>query len=251
MTDETRERLTLESLPTVTMLAEWWATPRVPMTELVQEGLVEVWRRAERYDETRASFRTWAGIAARSGMLDHIRRTMRYRRQPTGEDARKRIRAAVVALALKTGRQPDDHADYEIADELGVGLAEYHTLVSKAASVANTTSLDAMAYDDSGDKTFEPTDPYPPTATERVDQREIVEQLLQAVTPRQRLIIEMHYFNKLGLLRGVLSGGSQGRGAVRIGKHLGMSEGLVFMELRDARRDMRLYADAVGITADG
>src|SRR3954449_384751 len=42
--------------------------------ELVQEVFTRVWRKADSYDATRASFRTWLYGIARNAIIDHKRR---------------------------------------------------------------------------------------------------------------------------------------------------------------------------------
>src|SRR5919107_6129080 len=42
--------------------------------ELVQEVFTRVWRKADSYDETRASFRTWLYGIARNAIIDQKRR---------------------------------------------------------------------------------------------------------------------------------------------------------------------------------
>src|SRR3954451_25470553 len=42
--------------------------------ELVQEGFTRVWRKADSYDPSRASFRTWLYGIARNAIIDQKRR---------------------------------------------------------------------------------------------------------------------------------------------------------------------------------
>lgn len=109
----------------------------VELDDLIQVGLIALLEASRQYTPTKgASFATYASIRIRGAMLDEVRsndwapRSV-YKKQ-------RQISSAIQAVENRTG----SHARaQDIADELGVPLEEYFTMLA-ATSTARMFSLD-------------------------------------------------------------------------------------------------------------
>lgn len=100
----------------------------VALDDLIQAGMVGLLEALKSYDETKgASFETYASIRIRGFMLDEVRRNDWVPRS-VYRNARM-IAQAVRTVENRYGREASDH---DVAQELGLGLREYHDLLADA-----------------------------------------------------------------------------------------------------------------------
>jgi RNA polymerase sigma factor FliA len=112
--------------------------PSVQVDDLIQAGAMGLMDAIRDYQEGHgASFTTYAGIRIRGAMLDEIRR-QDWAPRSSHRDAR-RISAAIRAVEGRTGREARDR---QVAEEMGLPLAEYQQLVQKVTET-RLLSLDA------------------------------------------------------------------------------------------------------------
>jgi RNA polymerase primary sigma factor len=142
-------RLVESNLRLVISVARRYATRRVPLEDLVQEGVIGLRRGAEKYDPDLGwRFSTYATWWIRQAVTRAVDRDARLVRLPrhAAERAWRLHRAEEQLLAL-TGRSP---TDAELADHLGMELA---AVASIRAEMVEVVSLDTRLGED-GDRTL-------------------------------------------------------------------------------------------------
>jgi len=102
--------------------------PSVELDDLIQAGMMGLLDAVRRYREVpTAQFETYATQRVRGAMLDELRGNDWI---PRGVRERsRRIEQAVHALGNRLARAP---TEIEIAQEMGVSLGEYHTLLQES-----------------------------------------------------------------------------------------------------------------------
>ena len=101
----------------------------VQLDDLLQAGMIGLLDAARNYDGSKgASFETYAGIRNRGAMIDEIRRGDWVPRSVHRNT--RRISEAIDPVEQLHGR---DAKDAEVAEQLGVSLDEYHSMLNEAA----------------------------------------------------------------------------------------------------------------------
>ena len=101
----------------------------VQLDDLLQAGMIGLLDAARNYDGSKgASFETYAGIRIRGAMIDEIRRGDWVPRSVHRNT--RRISEAIDVVEQQHGR---DAKDAEVAEQLGVSLDEYHSMLNEAA----------------------------------------------------------------------------------------------------------------------
>lgn len=101
--------------------------PSIEVDDLIQVGLIGLSEALTRYEASQGvQFETFATQRIRGAMLDELRENDWMSRG--SRKSQKDIEVAVRALEHRLGRTP---LESEIAAELGMGLADYQTLLSK------------------------------------------------------------------------------------------------------------------------
>jgi RNA polymerase sigma factor for flagellar operon FliA len=99
------------------------------------------------------------------------------------------VAAVVQEIERRTGR---DARDVEIAEGMGVGLDEYHSIVQDAASCRLASLDDATAAAAAG-----PQDPFAEAADERF--RVALSRAIEGLPERERLVMSLYYSDGLNL----------------------------------------------------
>ena len=98
--------------------------------DLIQAGLLGLLDAAEHYDPSKgAAFETYATIRIRGSMLDELRRND-WAPKSIHKKARD-VMAAIQKIENQTGR---DARNSEVAQEMGLTLAEYHQILQETNS---------------------------------------------------------------------------------------------------------------------
>jgi RNA polymerase sigma factor FliA len=162
--------------------------PSVEVDDLIQAGMLGLIETASHYAANRgASFETYAGIRIRGAMIDALRK-LDWAPRSVHRKARA-VAAAVHEIERRTGR---DARDGEIAEELGVPLEEYHSIVQDAASCRIGALDDATAA-----TAADSADPFRETADERF--RAALAQAIDTLPERERLVMSLYYSDGLNL----------------------------------------------------
>jgi RNA polymerase sigma factor for flagellar operon FliA len=102
----------------------------VQLDDLIQAGMLGLLEAARHYDSSKgASFETYAGIRIRGHMLDEVRRNDWVPRSVYRNS--RMISEAVKQVEHRIGREAKD---YEVAQELGLPLQDYHDMLQDSSS---------------------------------------------------------------------------------------------------------------------
>jgi RNA polymerase primary sigma factor len=120
---EAKERMVNSNLRLVISNARKYQNLGLPLTDLIQEGVLGLIRAAEKFDWRRGfKFSTYATLWIRQSMQRALANTSRTIRIPVHIEQRQRKLAKTEReLAHKLGRDP---SETELADEAGIELAE-------------------------------------------------------------------------------------------------------------------------------
>jgi len=192
MTSSSPEQLVLHYLPLVKQIALHLAgrlPPSVDLDDLMQIGLIGLLQARESYDASQgASFQTYAGIRIKGAMLDELRNSDWLPRS-----VQANFRKVARAIETATSRVGRTATDTEVAAELGLSLAEYHTLTADLAR-ARMGRLDDQSEALPAD---EFADPF-----QQAGEAGFSAALAQAVTAlpeKERLMMSLYYGDELNL----------------------------------------------------
>jgi len=164
--------------------------PSVDVADLIQAGMLGLLEAAANYAANRgASFETYAGIRIRGAMIDALRK-LDWAPRSVHRKARA-VAAAMREIEKETGR---DARDGEIAQRMGVGLEEYHSIVQDAASCRLASLDDAAASATAPDTS---ADPFREVADEGF--RAALARSIETLPERERLVMSLYYSDGLNL----------------------------------------------------
>lgn len=179
----------------------------VQLEDLMQAGMIGLLEAAQRYSSTKgATFETYAGIRIRGAMVDEIRKGHWVPRS-VHRNAR-RISQAIKAVEDRLGREAHDQ---EVAEELGMGLPEYHSYLSDSNS-GRLFSLDEL--NESGELPIEEaeTSDNPLDGLASDSFRRNLAHAIEALPEREKLVLSLYYQEELNLKEiGAVLGVSESR----------------------------------------
>jgi RNA polymerase sigma factor for flagellar operon FliA len=227
------EELARRMMPIIRRIAARLARrlPRhVRIDDLIGAGCQGLMAAIARYDATRAAeFESYAEVRIRGAMLDELRAW-----DPLTRDQRircKRILAANRELERRLGRSP---AADEVASELGITLETYWAWQSATARWSHAL----VEGDDGADPVAQLSDTRTEASDDRLSRREredAVRAAIDALPPRLRHILHLHYVDGLTLRH--------------IGAELGITESRVCQLEADALRRLRALCQESDTTA--
>lgn len=169
----------------------------VQIDDILQAGMMGLLDAASRYDEFHgAQFETYASQRIRGAMLDELREADWLPRSLRRD--MRRIETAISRLQQTLGRSPNET---EIAEELGVSLAEYQTLLQDSRGAQLVYYEDF--HDDEHEDFFErfefssDTNPLDLLQDDRFNQELIV--AIDGLPERERQIMGMIYEHDMNL----------------------------------------------------
>jgi RNA polymerase sigma factor for flagellar operon FliA len=202
--EKTREELIVKYAYLVKYIAGRMAM-RVPSSvfydELISAGCLGLIHAVDRFDPTRQTdIKTYAEYRIKGAILDELRSKDWYTRS-----MRKKVQeleSAVRAVELRNERPAEDE---EVAEELGIPLANYHDLLSSIYS-ASILSLDEYLKSDDGSsvrkRSFQERVASPDDPSESVAMMELKQMLTKAIntlTEKERTVITLYYYEDLTL----------------------------------------------------
>ena len=199
MTNEERERLILEHLPQVRLIArriQERLPDSVSLDDLVSTGVVGLIAAIDHFDPTHnVKLKTYAEYKIRGAILDSLRGLDWAPRQKRRRA--KQIEAAISAAEQRLKRLPGED---DIADELGITIDEYHEWLVEIRGL-NVASLEYAGSDQGKDLLH-----YLPDSSElpsAVLERSELERLLAATIERipaiERTVLSLYYQDELTL----------------------------------------------------
>lgn len=199
--------------------------PNVLVEDLIQAGMIGLIEAQKNYDGSKgASFETYAGIRIRGAMLDDIRRGDWVPRSVHKHS--RDISQAISVLEVELNRDP---TDTEVADYLGLSLAQYHKALtdincSKLVGIEDLgVSEDSVSVSDEEENT-----PFQGVADEAF--REALIESIKSLPEREALTLSLYYDEELNLKE--------------IGEVLGVSESRVSQILSQSMQRLRTKLSA-------
>lgn len=220
---EAKEQMVNSNLRLVISNARKYQNLGLPLTDLIQEGVLGLIRAAEKFDWRRGfKFSTYATLWIRQSMQRALANTSRTIRIPVHIEQRQRKVAKVEReLSNKLGREPTEEevaqaAELELAEVIALREAPQATAsLDKPVDEEGETSLGDLLASDAPD---------PIDEVAEGERTEVVSSALEELSPPEREVIELRY--------GLTDGQEKSRDA--IAKELGLSWQRVDKLERDA-----------------
>lgn len=169
----------------------------VEVEDLIQNGMMGLLDAINRFEEGMgAQFETYAVQRIRGAMLDGLREAD-WAPRSTRRDMR-RIETAINVLEQKNARPPSES---EIAEHLGLGLAEYQRMLQDARGHQLIYFEDFSSEDgeDFLERHFGQADADPLALLEDVDTKTKLVEAIQNLPEREKMIMALYYDEELNL----------------------------------------------------
>jgi RNA polymerase sigma factor for flagellar operon FliA len=208
-----KNHLLTEHMPLVKRLAHQMKAklpPSVEVDDLVQAGMIGLLDAISRYEENHgAQFETYAVLRIRGAMLDELR-SSDWMPRSTRQNMRK-VEQAMATLQQQLGRPPSES---EVAKSLKLSLADYQEMLGDSGGHQLVYYEDF--HDEDGNDSF--LDRYavdeddPLRALMETDFRQAVIDAIDALPPREKLLMGLYYEEELNLKEiGAVMGVSESR----------------------------------------
>ncbi|MCH8557597.1 MAG: FliA/WhiG family RNA polymerase sigma factor [Balneolia bacterium] len=193
-----RNSIISRSIPLVRSIIGKISRPNNPLAELEDlesvgiSGLIEA---LNSYDSSKnIQFNTFAYYRIQGSIIDYLRKIdnlPRNKRKSYGQ-----VQNIIAKKLQELGREPSDD---EVAEELGIPLAEYHDLLSTVQQ-RNALSLDRSSSDNAENLYDIYADPDSQTPDQDLERKEMVNTLKEKVSSlneRDRLILTLYYYEDM------------------------------------------------------
>ncbi len=173
----------------------------VEFNDLVSYGTFGLLDAIEKYDPTKeVKFKTYAMTRIRGSIFDELRKMDWVPR--TVRSKAKDIERIVIELENRMGRTAEDH---EVAQELDMSLADFHTLVNQA-SVTSLISLNDVWHRNSDSEEFSfidaiesPVNMNPDVLVEREEVKNVIIEAIKKLPDKEKKVIVLYYYEDLTL----------------------------------------------------
>jgi RNA polymerase sigma factor FliA len=169
----------------------------VQVEDIIQNGMLGLLDAISRYEEgLGAQFETYAVQRIRGAMLDGLRENDWLPRSLRRD--MRRIEAAVSALEQRYGRQP---SETELADSLGMPLAEYQHMLHEARGYQLVYFEDFTDGDEEDflDRNFAGNEADPLEYLLNKDMREVLVRSIEDLPDREKMVMGLYYEQDLNL----------------------------------------------------
>ncbi|MDX5445641.1 MAG: RNA polymerase sigma factor FliA [Zoogloeaceae bacterium] len=169
----------------------------VQVDDVMQNGMIGLLDAVSRYEDgLGAQFETYAAQRIRGAMLDGLREDD-WMPRSLRRDMR-RVESAVQTLEQRLGRQPSES---ELAEEVGVPLAEYQQILQDARGHQLVYFEDFSGADDEDflDRHVVAQDANPLGLIEDADLRRTLVQAIEDLPEREQLVMSLYYEEELNL----------------------------------------------------
>jgi RNA polymerase sigma factor FliA len=198
---EDRERLILEHLPQVRLIARR-IHERLPesvnLEDLISTGTLGLIAAIDRFDPTHnVKLKTYAEYKIRGAILDSLRGLDWAPRQQRKRS--KQIEAAITAAEQRLHRAPTED---EIASQLDLTLEEYHDWLVDIRGV-NLGSLEASSSEEEGRNLLkyisDDEEQWPSRLLERSELERLLADAIEKMPRTERIVISLYYHEELTL----------------------------------------------------
>ena len=181
----------------------------VQLEDIIQTGMIGLFEALKGYDMSKgASFETYARIRIQGAMIDEVRRC-----DWTPRSVYKKSRQLSEAIRAIEGEQGRDAKDSEIAEQLGINMDEYYSMVKDAAGCKLLSYEDIVSLGGSHDEfeSSEQLNPYDNLQEEGFKCG--LAEKIKSLPEREKMVMALYYDEELNLRE--------------IGEVLGITEGRV------------------------
>jgi len=200
MTDNERERLILEHLPQVLLIARR-IQERLPdsisLEDLVSTGVIGLISAIDNFDPSHnVKLKTYAEYKIRGAILDSLRGLDWAPRQKRRRS--KQIEAAIAAAEQRLKRCPTEE---EIAAQLQISLEEYHEWLVEIRGL-NIASLESAGHDQGKDLLHyipDVSDNLPSTLLERSELERLLARHISEIPQIEQTVLSLYYHEELTL----------------------------------------------------
>ncbi|HEX6894805.1 MAG TPA: FliA/WhiG family RNA polymerase sigma factor [Bryobacteraceae bacterium] len=198
---EDRERLILEHLPQVRLIARR-IHERLPesvnLDDLISTGTIGLIAAIDRFDPSHnVKLKTYAEYKIRGAILDSLRGLDWAPRQQRKRS--KQIESAINAIEQRLHRAPTEE---EIASELRLSIEDYHEWLVDIRGV-NIGSLETVSPDGDGRSLLryvsDDEENWPSTLLEKSELQRVLAQAIEKIPQQERLVISLYYHEELTL----------------------------------------------------
>ncbi len=198
---EDRERLILEHLPQVRLIARR-IHERLPesvnLDDLISTGTLGLIAAIDRFDPSHnVKLKTYAEYKIRGAILDSLRGLDWAPRQQRKRS--KQIEAAIVAAEQRLHRAPSEE---EIAAELDLSIEEYHEWLVDIRGV-NIGSLETVSPEGDGRSLLkyisDDEENWPSRLLEKSELQRLLAEAIEKMPHHERLVISLYYHEELTL----------------------------------------------------
>jgi len=198
---EDRERLILEHLPQVRLIARR-IHERLPesvnLDDLISTGTLGLIAAIDRFDPGHnVKLKTYAEYKIRGAILDSLRGLDWAPRQQRKRS--KQIEAAICSAEQRLHRAPSEE---EVAKELGVPIEEYHGWLVDIRGV-NIGSLETVSPEGDGRSLLkyisDDEENWPSRLLERSELQRLLAEAIEKMPPAERTVISLYYHEELTL----------------------------------------------------
>jgi RNA polymerase sigma factor for flagellar operon FliA len=200
MTDEARERLILEHLPQVRLIARR-IQERLPdsisLDDLVSNGVLGLISAIDNFDPAHnVKLKTYAEYKIRGAILDSLRGLDWAPRQKRRKS--KQIEAAIAVAEQRLKAPPTEE---EIAAQLGITLDEYHEWLVEIRGL-NLASLDYAGNDQGKDLLHylpDTSENLPSALLERAELEKLLASSIDLIPEIEQTVLSLYYHEELTL----------------------------------------------------
>ena len=167
----------------------------VQLDDLIQAGMLGLLEAARHYDSSKgASFETYAGIRIRGHMLDEVRGNDWVPRSVYRNS--RMISEAVKQVEHKFGRAAKD---FEVAEQLGLPISEYHEMLQDSASshlygFDDLGVTDDILYTEGNGSSSEPH-----VSVLHTDLMNHLTEVIEGLPHKERVVLSLYYEQDLNL----------------------------------------------------
>jgi RNA polymerase sigma factor for flagellar operon FliA len=200
MTDEARERLILEHLPQVRLIARR-IQERLPdsisLDDLVSNGVLGLISAIDNFDPAHnVKLKTYAEYKIRGAILDSLRGLDWAPRQK-----RRKSKQIEAAIAVAEQRLKGTPTEEEIAAQLGITLEEYHEWLVEIRGL-NLASLDYAGNDQGKDLLHylpDTSENLPSALLERAELEKLLASSIDLIPEIEQTVLSLYYHEELTL----------------------------------------------------
>jgi RNA polymerase sigma factor for flagellar operon FliA len=194
-----REDLILKYAPLLKYIVDRIAIrlpPYISKEELTSAGAVGLLDALDKFNaEMGFKFQTYAEHRIKGAILDELRK-MDWIPRSIRKDIH-RVEDAITALKSRLGKEPDD---FEIAQEMGIDIDSYYSIISRARGVA-LLSLDEVMPDGSTPRYVKQASstPSPFDELKVKEVKKTISKALLSLSEKEQLVISLYYYDELTL----------------------------------------------------